>query len=573
MNQKTGLTALRGYMAQHKLDAIIVPRADAHQNEYVAANAERLAYITGFTGSAGMAIVLRKAAALFVDSRYTVQAPMEVDTSQWTILPIEHHRPSQWLGEQNVASIAIDPWQVTKAQLDAFQAACPQAVWHFPEHLIDDLWQDKPVFNAKPIFTHPTAYAGVAAADKIAVLQAAMQGDAWLLSHCASVCWLLNIRGYDVDYTPLVLAYALVPKQGNVTVFYDASRVPDAVRASLPMVTWQSPATMPTLFKSYKNRVVMLDKDTASYALHKLLAKAKVNVQYDTDPCLLPKAVKNLTEQAAAIAAHQRDGRALTRFLRWLEQEAPIGALTELDIAAKLEALRAEQPLFQGLSFPTIAGSGANGAIVHYRATPERHRQLEEGDLLLLDSGAQYLDGTTDVTRTVYIGHGQPTQEQKQAYTRVLKGHIALAMARFPEGTTGAQLDVLARYWLWQAGLDYGHGTGHGVGSFLGVHEGPQGISRRSHTPLQAGMILSNEPGYYKEGAYGIRLENLIMVEEAQSGFHTFRTLTLAPFDTRLIDKDLLTEVEQQWLAAYHKAVAENLTASFAPPQTPTNKD
>lgn len=570
----TRLTALRRDLATEQLTGLLIPRADQFQSEYVPPHAERLAWLTGFTGSAGFVIVLRDRAALFVDGRYTLQAQQEVDTALIDIIPAAATRPTDWLSAHIGPEdrIGFDPWLLTDKTVSGFRQTCVTrgaALVETPDNLIDRLWtEDRPLPPCGPVTLHPVTCAGRDWRDKLAALRGTLaqeQAFAALVSDPASLCWLLNIRGRDVPHTPLVLAFALVPEIGTIEVFIDPERVPEDVRSAFGTdVAWSAPDVLLPRLAALRDNRVLLDEATAPALFSTLLPQARLT----ENPLLLPKACKTPTEIAGTRAAHARDGRALSAFLHWLETGAPDG-LTEIAAADRLEQFRRAHPEYIEPSFPTISGSGPNGAIVHYRATPASNRCLRAGELYLVDSGAQYRDGTTDVTRTVFIGPGTPTAEMRDRFTRVLKGHIALATARFPRGTTGAQLDALARYWLWQAGLDYLHGTGHGVGSFLSVHEGPQGISSRaSRTALEPGMILSNEPGYYREGAYGIRIENLLLVRDdlpqpdgAETPMLGFETLTLAPIDLRLVDFSLLTAEEQAWLAAYHQRVAANGTA------------
>ena len=565
------LHALRQWMAETQIDGLLVPRADQFQSEYVPPCAERLAWLTGFTGSAGFAIVLRERAALFVDGRYTLQARQEVDTTQIDVILSSQTRPADWLSAHinPGARLAYDPWLLTEKGLRAFRTTCAERkaeLLPLAENPLDRLWGNaRPLPPAAPVELHPLVYAGRDWQDKVAAFRMVLHSRgmaAGLISDPASLCWLLNIRGCDVPHTPLVLAFALVPQTGAVEVFADPARVPPAVQAAFGTdVLWQHPAELLPRLATLVDARMLLDDATAPALFSTLLPHAALA----ENPLLVPKACKNAVEIAGTRAAHARDGRALGRFLHWLA--TPPADLTEIAAADQLEAFRRALPEYIEPSFPTISGSGPHGAIVHYRATSASNRRLQAGELYLVDSGAQYRDGTTDVTRTVFIGPGTPTTEMRDRFTRVLKGHIALATARFPRGTTGAQLDALARYWLWQAGLDYLHGTGHGVGSFLSVHEGPQGISSRaSQTALEPGMILSNEPGYYKEGAFGIRIENLLLVRDdlpqpdgGETPMLGFETLTLAPLDQRLIAAHLLTPAEQAWLADYEQRVEQNM--------------
>jgi Xaa-Pro aminopeptidase len=565
------LFSLRTALKKSNHQGMLVPLADHYQNEYVPKSAKRLEWLTGFTGSAGFAIVLQNTAALFVDGRYTLQAPQEVDTTLFSVVPVAEQSPQAWLAEQaqNGDRIAYDPWLHTADNIKKFTKALDNTrvtLDAIERNPIDALWIDQPPQPTTPIVLHVQEYAGKSWQEKLAESIALLHKqhvEAVVLSNPASICWLLNIRANDVPHTPLSLGYAIVHTTGNVQLFTHPAKVSDAIREHFgAAVTYAAEQDILTALQQLSHTNILLDKTTAPSVFAGLLPAAILG----DDPCTLPKAIKNETEIAGTRAAHKRDGAALTKFLQWLQTDAVVGSVTEMECADKLESFRRATNQLKDLSFPTIAGSGGNGAIVHYRATPKTNRTLQQGDIFLLDSGAQYLDGTTDVTRTVFIGNGMPTREQQDRFTRVLKGHIAIATARFPKGTTGAQLDTLARIALWQAGLDYDHGTGHGVGSYSSVHEAPIGISKRyTDVALVHGMIVSNEPGYYKTGDYGIRLENLVLVREdlpqpagGERHMLGFETLTLAPFDERLIAWDLLTAAETAWLAAYQAQSLQN---------------
>lgn len=558
------LTLLRHSLKAHAFQGMLIPLADHYQNEYVPDSAKRLEWLTGFTGSAGFAIVLHNKAALFVDGRYTLQAPQEVDENLFTIVPLSEQSPQAWL-EENTQSgdvIVYDPWLHTADTIKKFSTTLNNTgvkLVALDSNPIDALWADQPPQPATPIVLHPEEYAGKSWQEKLAEIIATLHKqnrESVVLSNPASICWLLNIRANDVPHTPLSLGYAIVHTTGDVQMFTHPAKVSPFIKQHFgEAVTWAVEQDIVKALEQVASTGVLLDKTTAPSVFAQMLPQAVLG----DDPCTLPKAIKNKTEIAGARAAHKRDGAALTKFLHWLQNETVVGSVTEMECADKLESFRRVTNQLKDLSFPTIAGSGENGAIVHYRATPKTNRTLQQGDIFLVDSGAQYVDGTTDVTRTVFIGKGNPTPEQQDRFTRVLKGHIAIATARFPKGTTGAQLDTLARMALWQAGLDYDHGTGHGVGSYSSVHEAPIGISKRyTDVALVHGMIVSNEPGYYKTGEYGIRLENLVLVREdlpqpdgGERHMLGFETLTLAPFDERLIAWDLLNEAEKGWLAAY----------------------
>ena len=577
------LDALRAEVARRGLDGFVVPRADAHLGEYVPADAERLAWLTGFTGSAGMAIVLAETAVIFVDGRYTLQARAQVDGALYDYRDLIDEPPARWI-EQNLpagARLGYDPWLHGERQVERLRGAATTAgaaLVPVPDNPIDAIWTDRPAPSRAPIHPHPLEYAGREAAEKQGEIREAVRAkgaDAAVLTLPESIAWLLNVRGGDVPHTPLPLSFAILradagPDGAVVDWFVDPVKVGPGLVAHLGnTVSRHAPGGLGDALAALgaAGRAVLVDPDTAAAWVFERLRAAGASIVAAPDPCLLPKARKNPVELAGARAAHRRDGLALVRFLAWLDREAPARAaagapLDEVEAAARLLAFRREDPMFRDLSFETISGAGANGAIVHYRAEAASAGPLAPGGLYLVDSGGQYLDGTTDVTRTVAMG--TPSAEMRARFTRVLQGHIALATARFPAGTTGHQLDALARIALWRAGLDYDHGTGHGVGSYLGVHEGPQRISKApSKVPLEPGMIVSNEPGYYKAGAYGIRIENLVAVVEHpavgadQRPMLGFETLTLAPMDRRLIETPHLSDAERGWLDAYHARVRD----------------
>lgn len=563
------LAAFREELARLGLTAFVVPRADQHQNEYVPPCEERLAWLTGFTGSAGLAVVLRDRAMLFVDGRYTLQASHQTDAGAWTIGPLVDPPPDQWLAGHLGPDdrLGFDPWLHTSAAADKLAKACARAgatLVAVDSNPVDAIWSERPHPPLGPVRAHDPRVAGEATADKLARIATALPAlgvDALLISDPHAVAWAFNIRGADISHTPLPLAYAIVPREGRATIFIDARKLSDAVRDAIEEHGHVAdPADLGPHLAMHAEReeTIGLDSATAADALRRLVEAAGGKAAQVSDPVTALKAIKNATEIAGARAAHLRDGAALARFLAWVDREAPHGRLTEIDAVEALETFRRETGVLRDVSFPTIAGAGANGAIVHYRVTRASNRRVAPGELLLVDSGAQYEDGTTDVTRTIAIG--EPSAEMRDRFTRVLKGHVAIARAVFPDGATGAQLDTLARRALWDAGLDYDHGTGHGVGSFLSVHEGPARIAKTGTAPLKRGMILSNEPGYYKAGAYGIRVENLVLVVEArvegaERPMNAFETLTLAPIDRRLIARALLDDGERLWLDAYHARV------------------
>jgi Xaa-Pro aminopeptidase len=572
---------LRQLMAQLAVDALLVPRADEHQGEYVARSAERLAWLTGFTGSAGLAVVARSAAALLVDGRYLVQAPAQVDTRLFQVLQVPQAKLSDWLIAtlKTAEVVGYDPWLHTEASIaELGQALAPKGIKlkALARNPVDRVWgRERPAPPKGAVFPHALAYAGKSGQQKLSDLQTTLRregADAVILTQPDSIAWLFNIRGSDVAHNPVPLAFAVVPVAGKAELFIDKAKIGREAREHLAgLARISDPADLERRLASLKKagKRVRLDPHTAASWFFRKLRGGKGRVVRGVDPCVLPKARKNATEIRGARAAQQRDGAVMARFLAWLDREAGAGMVDEISAARQLEILRSETQALKEISFDTISGSGPNAAIVHYRVTTASNRKLQPGQLYLVDSGAQYLDGTTDITRTVAIG--APTREMQERFTLVLKGHIAIATARFPKGTRGVDLDPFARRALWQAGLDFEHGTGHGVGSYLSVHEGPQNISRRGMTALEPGMILSNEPGYYKEGAYGIRIESLLLVEEAalpdggEREMMGFATLTLAPLDRRLIVAALLSDQELAWLNAYHARVLKEIGPELGP--------
>jgi Xaa-Pro aminopeptidase len=563
------LSAFREELARRKLTGFVIPHADQQQNEYVAPSEERLAWLTGFTGSAGMAIVLAQEAAVFVDGRYTLQAAKQVDHKAWSVEPLADPPPENWLARHLIAGdrLGFDPWLHTSAAAERLAAACAKAgaeLVAVDTNPLDSVWTERPPPPLAPVAVHGTPFSGEAEAEKLGRIRSDITKlgvDALVLSDSHAVAWTFNIRGADVSHTPLPLSYALVPKDGRPTIFIDHRKLSNGVRDHLEQTAdvEEPDALAPKLTAlAQGGAAIALDSATAADALNRLIVAAGGKPVRGNDPVSLLKAVKNPTEIEGTRRAHRRDAVALTRFLAWIDREAPAGALTEIDAVEALETFRRDTGALKDVSFPTIAGTGPNGAIVHYRVTRKSNRRISPGDLLLIDSGAQYEDGTTDVTRTIAIG--EPTAEMRDRFTRVLRGHIAIARAVFPDGTTGAQLDTLARQFLWQAGIDFEHGTGHGVGSYLSVHEGPARISKLGTTPLKRGMILSNEPGYYKTDAYGIRIENLELVigtdiAGAEKPVNAFETLTLAPIDRRLINLNMLSGDELDWVNDYHARV------------------
>ena len=568
--------ALEAAIAQKGIDFYLVPMVDEFQGEYIPAYAARLPFVTGFTGSAGMGVFWgapseSRKHTLFVDGRYTLQAAKEVDTSLVTILNSGDVSFSAWLAQfaEQKIRIGFDPWLVTIQQLQQWKKASAQwdMEWVAQQpNLVDRLWADQPAPPTEAVQLHPFAFAGRRYAEKRADVIATLtqnNADALLLTQPDAINWLLNIRGADVPFNPLLLGYLILTRDGQATLYTHDRTWSDEVRAYFAENNIAT-ANIATVFEGDMRlfpavKRVMMDAASVPHGWELLAEKANWNIITADDPTQLPKAIKNPVELDGIRAAHLRDGRSLTKFLHWFDQGTARNKFPmELEAIAKLESFRTQENSYRGASFATIAGAGEHGAIIHYRADETSNRKVRAGELFLLDSGGQYPDGTTDVTRTIAVG--APSPAMKEHFTRVLKGHIALASVQFPTGTSGGQLDVLARQYLWEAGLDYDHGTGHGVGAYLCVHEGPQRIGKRgAHVPLVPGMILSNEPGYYAAGEYGIRIESLVAVVEA-SGVHgrpmlAFETLTLAPIDVRLIDIALLTSAERNWLNAYHRRV------------------
>ncbi len=568
------LRLLRAELARLELTGFLLPRADEYQNEYVPPEAEQLLWLTGFSGSWGIAAVLLEKAALFVDGRYTLQAQSQVDGAAYEIVKISDQPLSEWLKANLRAGdrLGYDPRLHTvgevKGLLKCVERAGAALVPVEPNPLAS-LWTDRPAQPPRAIELQPIAFAGVEAATKIAAIQEKLirdKQDAVVITALDSIAWLFNIRGFDLPHTPFVLSHCIIPAEGKARLFIDGRKLQMEAPAALAQVAdIAEPSALPDALRDLGERgaKVRIDPASVSQWFANRLTEAGALLTEEQDPCVLPKARKNAAEIVGSHTAHRRDGVAMCRFLAWLDGVAPAGNLTEIDVAEKLEEFRRAAPELREISFDTIAGAGPNGAIVHYRPSRSTNRRVEPGSLLLIDSGGQYRDGTTDITRTVAIG--VPTDEMRRHFTLVLKGHIAIATVRFPKGTRGNHLDALARLALWREGLDYDHGTGHGVGSFLSVHEGPQSLSKREAAELEPGMILSNEPGYYRTGEYGIRVENLILITEPEAiaggerPMMGFETLSLAPIDRRLIDPALLTPVERAWLDAYHARVLHEL--------------
>ncbi|RYH07674.1 aminopeptidase P family protein [Tropicimonas sp. IMCC6043] len=552
------LAALRARMAEAGLEGFLVPRADAHQGEYVAPHDSRLAWLTGFTGSAGSCAVLPGIAGVFVDGRYRVQVRVQVDLDHFTPVDWPKVQLADWLAEHlpEGGRVGFDPWLHSLAEIEALRDAGLTLV--ASANLVDAIWEDQPAPPMGAIRVHPLEVAGEPQEEKRARLGRALaeRGErAAVLTLPDSIAWLLNIRGSDIPRNPVPHAFAILHDDGSVDLFCAAEKLSEPVRAHLgdEVRIAASEAFGPAL--AALDGPVRLDRESAPVWVADRLGET--DLRFGSDPCLLPKARKNAAEISGMEAAHLRDAAAMCRFLCWIDAAAPTGELTEIDVVRRLEDERRREAGLRDISFETIAGAGPNGAIVHYRVTDATNRPVRPGELLLVDSGGQYEDGTTDITRTVATG--PVGDEERAAFTRVLQGMIAISTLRWPSGLAGRDIDALARAPLWRAGMDYDHGTGHGVGAYLSVHEGPQRISRISAVPLEPGMVLSNEPGYYREGAFGIRIENLLHVIEAPAlagaddrAMLAFATLTWVPIDRRLVDADALTPFERTWLDAYH---------------------
>jgi Xaa-Pro aminopeptidase len=571
---KPRVALLRQWLKDNGLDGFVVPRADEHQGEYVPPRSNRLRWLTGFSGSAGVAIVLARSAYIFVDGRYTLQVRDEVDLDIFTVESLIDNPPASWIRENlpKGAKLGIDPWLHTMGEVKALTAAAEKVgavLVPLARNPIDAIWEDQPDAPLAPVEIHPEAFAGELAKDKLKRLAVAIEGEGAthaILTDPSSIAWAFNIRGNDVPHTPLALGFAILAADGSHAVFMDKRKLGRTEEAYLTQLAdIKAPGKLDdavaALVKS--GAKIALDPVLAADRLRALIEDNGGTVVQAPDPARLPRATKNAAEIAGSRAAHRRDGAAVAKLLCWLDRQEP-GKLDEIAVVTRLEECRRQtgeetQMPLRDVSFDTISGAGPNGAIMHYRVSKATSRVLGNGELFLLDSGAQYQDGTTDITRTMPVG--KPTEEMRERFTLVLKGMIAISLARFPAGTRGADIDALARIALWKHGLDYAHGTGHGVGSYLAVHEGPQRIAKTGMEKLLAGMILSNEPGYYKDGHYGIRLENLILVTPVGDlpggdiAMHGFETLTLAPFDQRLLRADLLTREELDWLNAYHARV------------------
>ena len=570
------LKALRDQLGADRLDGFIVPLTDEHMSEYVGSYAQRLAWLTGFEGSAGTAVVLAGQAAIFVDGRYTLQVRQQVSEEDWSYQSVSETPVHEWLKENapEGSRIGYDPWLHSRDWVQrvngvlAPRKASLVPVAHNP---IDAVWSDRPQPSLARLIVHPDRYAGRSSADKRAEIAGWLQrigADAVVLAALDSIAWTLNVRGKDVDHTPVALAYALINADATADLFVAGEKLDPDVRRHLgEQVRIHERSQFEPFLARLGGRTIAVDPERSVAAIFEALERGGATIVTHRDPAMLPKAIKNPVEIAGHRAAQARDGAAMSRFLRWVSEATASGTVDELTASDQLEAFRRESPELTDLSFDTISGAGPNGAVVHYRASAATNRRLEPGSLYLVDSGGQYIDGTTDITRTIAIG--EPSGEMRDRFTRVLQGHIALATALFPKGTRGSQLDSFARRPLWQAGLDYAHGTGHGVGSYLSVHEGPQRISpigaqSGGDEPLQSGMILSNEPGFYKAGEYGIRIENLVLVVEsevagADKPMLGFDTLTFAPIDRSLIDLAMLSPHERDWIDGYHAQVVRQI--------------
>jgi len=571
------LAALREQLKSEHLDGFVVPLTDEHMSEYVGSYAQRLAWLTGFQGSAGSAVVLPQEAAIFVDGRYTLQVRQQVSADEWSYQSVPETSVADWLKDHapEGGRIGYDPWLHTRDWVKrAKEALASRGAELVPveRNPIDKIWADRPEMSNARLAVQPDEYAGKSSAEKrteIADWLAKHHADATVISALDSIAWTFNVRGEDVHRTPVALAYAIVNSDGTADLFVASEKMGPDVRQHLGNgVRLRERYEFENALSQLGGKTVAVDPERAVSAIFDALDKAGAKAVALRDPTVLPKAIKNEVEIAGQKASQIRDGAAIARFLHWIDEEAPSGEVDELTASDKLESLRREAPELRDLSFDSISGSGPNGAIVHYKSSEKTNRKLQRGELYLIDSGGQYVDGTTDITRTVAIG--EPTDEMRDRFTRVLKGHIAVAAAVFPKGTRGTQLDSFARRPLWDAGLDYAHGTGHGVGSYLAVHEGPQRISPATSAqaggdePLQAGMLISNEPGYYKSGEYGIRIENLVLVVEkriegAEKEILGFETVTFAPIERRLVVKDMLSTAELHWLNDYHAQVLEKI--------------
>ncbi|WFL78447.1 aminopeptidase P family protein [Altererythrobacter arenosus] len=569
------LDALRRELKHRELDGFVIPISDEHMSEYVGAYAQRLAWLTGFGGSAGSAVVLGNAAAIFVDGRYTVQVRDQVDEKLFEYRSVPKDTIGGWIVENAAegARIGYDAWLHTKRWVETVQKQLDKKgakLVPVDGNPIDAVWQDRPAPSDAPALIHAQEVAGRSSAEKRAEIAEWLKAeghDAAVISALDSIAWVLNIRGQDVEHTPVALSYLVAHADGTAELFIAPEKVsPELTQHLGNAVTIRERSGFPDALEGYSGKSVSVDPNYGAAAIAQLLEKGGAKVSFDRDPTILPKAVKNPVEQQGHRDAQARDGAAVARFLRWIELNAPSGEIDELTAAAKLKEFREAHGDLRDLSFDTISAAGPHAALPHYKVDEDSNIPIPPSSIYLVDSGGQYQDGTTDITRTVWVGPGEPTQEMRDRYTRVLKGHITIDSAIFPSGTAGSQLDSFARQYLWQAGVDYAHGTGHGVGSFLSVHEGPQRIAKAAggqagtDQELLAGMILSNEPGYYKQGHFGIRIENLVLVEPrkiegAEGDYFGFENLTFVPIDRRLVDKSMLSPAEIAWWDSYHAKV------------------
>lgn len=579
MSAANRLKMLRKEMNRNGVEGYFIPRADEFLGEYVPECAERLAWLTDFTGSAGMAIVLKEKAVVMTDGRYAIQVKHQVDSSCFEIADSTETKVEDWvaLNASSGSKIGYDPFLHTADQVSALEKALNAkgiAVTPIRGNLVDRVWVNRPAPPTGQVILFPDDVAGKTSEQKrrrISESVKAANGNAFIVAQPDSIAWLLNIRGVDVPHTPLALSYAILYADETLDWFIDGSKVGDVVRDHLGQeVRLHDMLHLESKIRELAfNGLTLHDSKRSSIWFKQVIEAAEGELKSIDDPCILNRACKSKSEQDAIIEAHIRDGVAVVRFLKWFDDESPKGQLDEIQVAERLESFRREDKRYKDSSFDTIAGWNANGAIVHYRASAASAAKIQGNGMLLLDSGGQYEWGTTDITRTIAVG--SPMDEMKRHFTLVLKGHIAIAMARFPAGTTGVQIDTLARRALWAEGLDYDHGTGHGVGCYLSVHEEAASISKRGNVPFQAGMLISNEPGYYCEGQYGIRIESLVFVRESgkrvgtDKSMFAFETITLAPIDRRLIATDMLEKSEKEWLNAYHARVYDTLSPRLEP--------
>lgn len=586
LTHEARLSALREELKKRGLDGFVVPISDEHMSEYIGSYAQRLAWLTGFGGSVGSAVVLAHKAAMFVDGRYTVQVRDQVDGNLYDYCQIPKESIGAWIAANagSGARIGYDPWLHTRGWADNVSQALAKIgakLLPVDANPVDAVWEDRPAPSDAVVMVHDDSNAGQSSAEKRELVADWLKSeglDGAVIGALDSIAWLLNIRGSDVDRTPVALSYVLAHADGMADLFIAPEKItPEVARHLGNAVTIRPRKEFESALQHLRDKKIAVDPGSGVAAIFQTLEDAGATVVAARDPALLPKAVKNPVEQQGHRDAQARDGVAVSKFLHWLTKTAPAGGVTELDAAAKLREFREQTGMLKDLSFDTISAAGPHAALPHYRVDEDSNIPIAPGSVYLVDSGGQYVDGTTDITRTMWIEPGEPSAEVKDRYTRVLKGHIAIALAVFPENTAGSQLDAFARQFLWQAGVDYAHGTGHGVGSFLAVHEGPQRIAKSgggqagTDEPLQAGMFLSNEPGYYKAGEFGIRIENLVLVEPreipgAEGAYFGFETLTFVPIDRSMVDVGLLTREEIAWWNDYHAQVGEILLPQLTAP-------